>query len=43
MKQRFLLNLTNNVNKITCTESHYAALCTELDYLLQKYYMHSVA
>jgi hypothetical protein len=32
MKQRFELNLITIVTNIICTESHEAALCTELDY-----------
>jgi hypothetical protein len=32
MKQLCVLNLIINVSNITCTESHEAALPTELDY-----------
>jgi hypothetical protein len=43
MKQRCVLNLTTNVTNITWTESHKAALCTELDYQIHQHNMHREA
>jgi hypothetical protein len=43
MKQRCELNLITNVTNITCTQSHEAALCTELDYKRLQQNVHSVA
>jgi hypothetical protein len=42
MKQLCVLNLTNNVTNITCTESHEAAMFTELDYQRQERNLHRV-
>jgi hypothetical protein len=43
MKQRCVLNLITNVTSITCTESHEAALFTELDYQRYQLNVHRVA
>jgi hypothetical protein len=43
MMQRCVLNLTINVNNISCTESHEAALCTELGYQRNRHNVHREA
>jgi hypothetical protein len=43
LKQRCVLNLIIKVTNLTCTESHEAALCTELGYQRHQNNVHRVA